>query len=225
MIEFARWMLWNLFLAILPVALGYTVAVLGRQAGRHRTVWLLLAPMFGLWFIFLPNSCYLFTEPVHLLAAVEEHNLWPRARHDTGAAMSLGLWTAVSLCYVAVGALSFALAIRPVRTLGEQAGLRVSRWAGPFFLLMAIGVYLGRIVRYNSWDFLTRPLAVLETVASLASRPVLMMGIVLFGLFLWLAYVAADIWVDGAALRWRRWSRSKGEAWEGAAPEYCGQRG
>lgn len=200
-------MLWNIFLAVVPVALAYIIAALGRHTGLRRGAWVWLAPLLVLWFIFLPNSCYLFTEPVHLLAAVEESSLWPRARHDADAALRLGLWTAISLCYVSIGAVSFALAIRPVRALAEQAGLSATRWAAPFFLLMAVGVYLGRIVRYNSWDLLTRPMAVLETVASLAHRPVLLTGIALFGLFLWLAYLVADIWLDGAALRWRRWRR------------------
>lgn len=225
MIHIVRWMAWNIFLAIVPVLLAYAIASLGRQAARSRLVWLGLAPLVGLWFIFLPNSCYLFTEPVHLLEAVEESSLWPRARHDSEAAMRLALWTGISLCYVAVGAISFALAIRPVRATCEQIGLAVWRWAAPFFLLQAIGVYLGRIVRYNSWDLLTRPGAVLETTVSLVNRPVLLSGIALFGLGLWLAYVVADIWIDGALLRLRQWARPTEAAREAAAREYCEQRG
>ena len=68
------------------------------------------------------------------------------------AALDLALWTGVSLVYVAIGALSFALAIRPVRALAEGVGLAVSRWAALFFFLQAIGVYLGRIVRARRVD-------------------------------------------------------------------------
>jgi uncharacterized membrane protein len=225
MLHFVTWISWNLFLAIVPVALAYAMARVGRRAFRQPRLWLWIGPLAALWLIFLPNSCYLFTEPVHLLAAVEKSSLWPRARHDAGAALDLALWTGVSMNYVAFGALSFALAIRPVRALAERSGLAVSRWSWLFFLLMAVGVYLGRIVRYNSWDLLTRPSAVLETTVSLASRPLLLSGIALFGLFLWIAYVVADIWIDGAMLRWqRRFEVREGD--QAAAPrEYSALRG
>jgi uncharacterized membrane protein len=212
MIRFLSWMLWNLFLAVVPVILAYVAAWLGQWlSGRHsRWLWLGLAPLLGLWLIFLPNSCYLFTEPLHLLSAVEQDSLWPRARHETDAALRLGLWTAVSLCYVSAGALSFALSIRPMLSLARRAGFSPMRWAAPFFLLMALGVYLGRVVRYNSWDLFTRPHAVVGTVAGLTDRPMLLAGIAIFGLFLWAAYVAADIWVDGLTVRWRRWTGAEG---------------
>jgi uncharacterized membrane protein len=224
-LQSARWIAWNIFLALVPVALAYGIAAFSHQARRYKIAWLALAPLVTLWFIFLPNSCYLFTEPVHLLEAVEQSSLWPRARHDSEAALQLGLWTGVSLCYVAVGALSFALAIRLVRATCEQADMAVSRWAALFFFLQAIGVYLGRIVRYNSWDLLTRPTTVLETAVSLVNRPILLSGLALFGLFLWLAYVVADVWIDGALLRWRQWARPTEAAREAGAREYCGQRG
>jgi uncharacterized membrane protein len=209
MMGFASWFLWNLFLAVVPVGLAGVVAWLTRGPRQPRSAWLwvCLAPILCLWLIFLPNSCYLFTEPVHMLSAVEKHRLWPRARHEADAAIWLGLWTAVSLGYVSAGALCFALSIRPIHSLGRRAGLSPTVWAAPFFLLMAVGVYLGRIVRYNSWDLFTRPHAVVRTAAGLLDRPLLLTGLILFGLFLWLAYLAADIWVDGWLVRWRRWTR------------------
>src|SRR5215218_5504002 len=137
MFGYLSWMLWNLFLAVVPVVLAYAAAWLGRRlGGRHSGwLWLGLAPLLCLWFIFLPNSCYLFTEPVHLLSAVERYIKKKRARHDADAAIRLGLWTAVSLCYVSAGALSFALSIRPLLSVVRRAGLSPLRWAAPFFLL------------------------------------------------------------------------------------------
>jgi uncharacterized membrane protein len=207
MIGIIQWMLWNLFLAVLPVVFAYAAAGLASLKGRRGWRWLTVAPLLGLWLIFLPNSCYLFTEPVHLLAAVEQDSLWPRARYEPEAAVRLGLWTAVSLCYLAAGALTFALSIRPIEAWARRAGLSTRYWALPFFLLMALGVYLGRIVRYNSWDLFTRPGDVLGTAAGLLHRPFLLVGISLFGLFLWAAYLVVDIWLDGATARWQRWTR------------------
>src|SRR5712692_8016700 len=83
------WILWNLFLAVTPVALGYAAAELGRRVTqpRRRWLWFLLGPVLALWLIFLPNSCYLFTEPRHFFMAVEHDALWTRARHEPAVAM------------------------------------------------------------------------------------------------------------------------------------------
>src|SRR5205085_586378 len=80
-------MLWNLFLAIIPVGLAALAArtVRAIHHGRSGWLWLLLAPLLVAWLAFLPNSCYLFTEQRHLLAAVDRYNLWMRARSAAGA--------------------------------------------------------------------------------------------------------------------------------------------
>ena len=188
------WILWNLFLAAIPVALGYAVAGIGRQiTWRRPWLWLALAPLLALWLIFLPNSCYLFTEPRHLFDAMERYGLWTRARHDPGAAMGLALRAGVALLYSSAGALTFALSIRPIKAWVRSLGFPTAWGVLPFFMLVSLGVYLGLVVRYNSWDLLTRPGKVLETVAKLTDRPLLVATVVLFGLFLWLAYEVGDI--------------------------------
>ena len=205
------WILWNLFLAVIPVALGYTIATLGRQATRPRRpgLWLIIAPLFALWLIFLPNSCYLFTELRHLFADIQRLRLWSRASNDPDAAMGLALRVGVALLYSAAGALTFALSIRPVKNWLQSLGVPTDWAALVFFILVSLGVYLGLVVRYNSWDLFTRPAQVLDTISRLVGRPVLDAAIVLFGLFLWLAYEINDIWIDGFAMRWSRWSRNE----------------
>jgi uncharacterized membrane protein len=210
---FARfsWILWNLFLAGIPVVLGYAIGVLGREATTYRRswLWLLLAPVIVTWLIFLPNSCYLFTEPRHFFRAVERYGLWTRARHDPAAAMGLGLRAGVALLYSAAGALTFALAIRPVKAWIRSLGVPTAWGTPPFFMLVSLGVYLGLVVRFNSWDLITRPGDVLVTVAGVTDRPLLLATIIMFGLFLWLAYEVNDIWIDGFALRWARWTHQE----------------
>src|SRR5206468_2107892 len=103
--------------------------------------------------------------------------------------------------------LTFALAVRPVRQLA-LARSRAWLLAVPFFFgLVAVGVYLGLVVRYNSWDLLTRPAQVLATASEIADRPRLASAILLLGLTLWVTYELADIWIDGLAHRLSRWRR------------------
>lgn len=211
MFDRISWILWNLFLAMIPVALGYGIAELGRQIAcrDRRWLWAVLLPLLVLWLIFLPNSCYLFTELRHLFTAIEQNQLWTRARYDPDAAFGLALRLGVALLYSTAGALTFALSIRPVKAWTRAIGMRTDWAAGPFFILVSVGVYLGLVVRYNSWDMLTRPRLVLETTAGLAHRPLMVAVVILFGIFLWLAYEVNDIWIDGFVLRWARWTRGQ----------------
>lgn len=219
------WMLWNLFLAVIPVWLGYLTASVARllKSRGSRRLWFGVAPLLLLWLIFLPNSCYLFTELRHVIHSIEAHQLWSRARTDRAAALHLALLAGMALVYTTAGALTFGLSIRPVKQLGRMAGLSPARWAAPFFILVSLGVYLGLKVRYNSWDLFTHPGKVLSTVANVADRPHLMGVIILSGLCLWLVYEVSDIWLDGFVARWRRWTRRPRTATPDDLAPYAGQ--
>jgi uncharacterized membrane protein len=169
-----------------------------------------------LWLIFLPNSCYLFTENRHFFDAIERYNLWSRAHHEPDAAMGLGLRAGVALLYSSVGALTFTLSIRPIKFWIRSFGVRTSLGALPFFLLVSLGVYLGLVLRLNSWDLFTRPDVVLAMAVNVANRPLLMLTILLFACFLWVAYEVCDIWVDGFK---GRWMQGTGPASEERQPE------
>jgi uncharacterized membrane protein len=79
-------------------------------------------------------------------------------------------------------------------------------WGIPFFPLVSLGVYLGLIQRFNSWDLLHRPGIIWTRSLQALARPDLFIFILAFGAFLWLAYYLLDIWVDGAKMRWSRTS-------------------
>jgi uncharacterized membrane protein len=113
--------------------------------------------------------------------------------------------------YVMAGALSFALAIRPVHRLASRIGLAAWKWGIPFFGLMSLGVYLGLILRYNSWELLTRPGLILTSVWAAVQRPRLLLVILAFGGFLWAAYGMMDIWIDGFLARWSRFVEGRPE--------------
>jgi uncharacterized membrane protein len=209
----ALWILWNLSLAAIPVALGAAAAALGRAWLRRRDgrLWLLLGPLLLLWLVFLPNSCYLFTELRHFLEAIDRQDLWFRAHGDRTAMLELALRAAVGFLYVTAGALTFGLAIRPVRKLAADAGIATGLWSPVFFIVIALGVYLGLVVRLNSWDLFSRAGEVLQTAFSVTDRPRVTFAVVLFGFFLWAAYEVIDIWIDGFALRWSRRAQARKE--------------
>lgn len=204
---------WNAALAALAVALALALVRVAR-AHRERGDRLLAAPLVALavtWLLFLPNTCYLFTEVRHLFEAIETRELWSRASSSSSARFSLAARGLVAVLYAAIGALTFGLAIRPVRELAEERGLRTT-WALPlFFVIVALGVYLGLVLRLNSWDAAMRPARVVDGVLGVTtSGPRRFAALVLSGLSLWAVYAVVDVWLDGATLRLERfagWAR------------------
>ncbi len=93
------------------------------------------------------------------------------------------------------------MAIRPVKRAAIKRGFAVRFWALPFFAAVALGVYLGLVLRFNSWDLLRNPSMVWQAVVEVGGRPKLAAFILAFGGFLWVAYEVLDIWIDG--LKWR----------------------
>ena len=201
--------LWNMFLSFLPVAAGYLLEAgvrrypPGRREGRKGLwiVWLLLG---GFWLAFLPNSCYLMTEWRHLL--LDDVYIAMRSPGMAGpfALRVAALQGMIFLLYSAFGVICFGLAIRPIHRLLRQTRLPLFLPAALFFFLNSLGVYLGLILRLNSWNIVNHPARVLRDARSAVSEPSLLAFILGYAVLLWLLYVAIDIWADGFAQRFHR---------------------
>ncbi|KAM3090951.1 DUF1361 domain-containing protein [Phormidesmis sp. 146-35] len=156
----ARWMGWNLFLALVPLALSVllfrhtqlgastlTLPPIALQS-RHRS---------GLWWVgvvvfvaFLPNAPYILTDVIHFIDDVQV----------TGSEVWLTTLVIIPLyvLFIFAGFESYVLSLINVGYYLNQRGLRryVLVMELAVHLLSAIGVYLGRFLRYNSWDLVTR---------------------------------------------------------------------
>ena len=135
-----RFMLWNLFLAWIPLLLALLIYDRYRDGARL----IRLAPWAVLWLLFLPNAPYTLTDFIHL-APGRAAPLW-----FDGAELSAFAWTGLLVGFVSVY-LVHAVA-------RHRFGPRVA-WAGVFvvFALVSAGVYLGRFKRWNSWDLIFKP--------------------------------------------------------------------
>jgi uncharacterized membrane protein len=195
------WVMWNGMLATIPVGAGYALrSVLDRKPLRVTGCALALA--LGLiWLIFLPNTCYLLTEWRHYLDMLDSQNLFLRAKGDNVLFIKLTLGTMFYFLYSLFGMAAFAMAIRPVERAALRRGIAVRFWALPFFAAVALGVYLGLVLRFNSWDAIGNPAMVWEAIVEVGGRPKLAAFILAFGGFLWVAYEVLDIWIDGLKQR------------------------
>ncbi|NUT56513.1 MAG: DUF1361 domain-containing protein [Thermoleophilia bacterium] len=147
------WVVWNLFLAWIPFGL----AILIYDRHRAGTRPLRLLPLAALWLLFLPNAPYIVTDFKHLVADPLVP-LWVDV-----VVIAAPAWTGMLL-----GFLSLYLVQAVVRSL---AGPRVA-WAAAVAVLAlaSFGIYLGRVLRWNSWDVLTNP-ALLGDLHGVAASP------------------------------------------------------
>jgi uncharacterized membrane protein len=208
--------LWNLFLAVIPVVLAF-IAVTGIRSdmrARGRVRWALWVPVLLVWLAYLPNTAYLATEWRHYLRTMKWAGDALTLTGDADAKLALLGTTLFYGAYSGFGLLTFFLSIWPLDRLAcRRLGRLALFFKVALFQLCALGVYLGLIVRLNSWD-LAHPHGVSRVFRSiwevLYHHPLRLAVIVGFGLTLWLMYVVFDIWMDGLALRMR--PRKAGDA-------------
>lgn len=169
-------LLWNLFLAWIPLAISH---LLIQQTFPKWLAWLFIMT----WLFFFPNAPYLMTDLVHLKARAVIPFWYDAFLLSTYAC--LGLWLAIR-------------ALQKMRLyLLKKEGLFISKSVIVLTLLLSgLGIYLGRVERWNSWDLLTQPGAVLKNVIHLFTHPLshqsafLMMGFfsILLSFVYWLSF-------------------------------------
>ncbi len=145
---------WNLFLAWIPFVLSLCVAAVHGRGGPRPLLWVLAAA----WLLFLPNAPYILTDFIHL-KGVGGAPLW----FDTAL---IGTFAAAGL------ALGLASLLVVHHVVEARAG-RVVGWAVAVssLVLSAIGIYLGRFPRFNSWDVVTNPRGLVTVVLQRLADP------------------------------------------------------
>ena len=204
----------NLFLATVPVVLAFFIAFgIKLDVKAHRARWLIWAPLLVLWSVFLPNTCYLLTEWRHYLDTITKSQIYFVARYNHDAVVNFLILTGFYIFYRGSGLLAFFLSIWPLDRLARRklsAQITIIKIIG--FPLCALGVYLGLIRRYNSWDVVHRHFIsnIITDAGEALSHPFSLILIVGLAVVLWVLYLAFDIWMDGLA--WRRREYIAGKA-------------
>ncbi len=127
-------LVWNLFLAWLPLLFAWMA-----------TRWPATAVIYGpLWLLFFPNAPYLVTDLIHL-----------------GRAPGAPIWydALVLFTFALTGLILGVLSLYFMQSLVAR---RFNNWISWFFVIITTGlsgygVYVGRFLRWNSWDIFTQP--------------------------------------------------------------------
>jgi uncharacterized membrane protein len=150
---FYRFLIWNLMLAWVPLVLALAASVCAQ-----RRLWPLAGGLGVLWLLFFPNAPYMLTDFIHLRQTVETP-LWYDA-----LMLSSFAWTGLLLGFASLylmQAVARRVAGSPLSWLGVVCALA----------LASFGVYLGRFMRFNSWDALLHPRSVLHVIRTQIDNP------------------------------------------------------
>jgi uncharacterized membrane protein len=162
-----RYLIWNLFLAWLPALGAFAAHNLHRRQSWFN--WFLICGFAIFWLAFFPNAPYLITDLMHL-------------RQNTVVPFWFDLLLFVAFAWTGffLGLVSLLLMQEIVR---KVAGAKAS-WAFAFIVLglSSFGIYLGRFLRWNSWDLFLNPGRLLVNVSEQAQDPLTRFQAILFSL-------------------------------------------
>ena len=181
-----RFLVWNLILAWVPLVLA-----MGAYGRARRRVDLTVAVLLVPWLLFFPNAPYLLTDFIHLDEGPAP--LWYDA-----LMLSAFAWTGLLLGFASLYLVQMIL---------RRAFGTVVAWLGVVLALSlgSIGVYVGRFIRFNSWDALLHPIRVAEVVneqlsavpARTAEALLALVAFLLVGYLVVYSFTALELELDG----------------------------
>lgn len=148
--NFADWyLLWNLFLAWLPLLFAYILVRLIRRSSWSS--WPAISMTLA-WLVFLPNSFYMVSDLIHLQDMPRTYILFDSLMFSLF--VITGLLLGYSSLYMVQAQLRRRLSM-----------LQTAAVVSLLLLLCSFAIYLGRELRWNSWDVLVNPAGILFDVS------------------------------------------------------------
>jgi uncharacterized membrane protein len=145
---------WNLFLSFVPWALS-SLLIIYPHLQKNKFLTLIVL---GAWLLFFPNAPYILTDLFHLKLKSSVPKWF-----DLMLILSFA-WTGLLFGMLSLSDIERILAknIKPF-------------WASvlcvAILFVASFGVYLGRFLRWNSWDIIQRPYALLSDIADRFLNP------------------------------------------------------
>ncbi|MGB8983656.1 MAG: DUF1361 domain-containing protein [Anaerolineales bacterium] len=169
-------LIWNLFLAWIPFLISYFTYTM---TIKRKWIYVVIPIAAFFWLIFFPNAPYILTDFQHLSNQWWDLPVW----YD----VMMLIWFAFT--GLLLGMVSLFLMQEIIRR-------EFGRWTGWAFValvtgLSSAGVYMGRFLRWNSWDILRNPTGIalysFERVQNPSLQSIGFIG--LFGAFFLFLYI------------------------------------
>ena len=149
---FFLFLIWNVFLAIIPYTITMYLNTKPNISKIKLAFWSLV------WLAFLPNAPYIVTDLIHI--KIGNHSL-------------LWLDVLVVLSFALSGLLLFFISIMDMQKLlkSKFEKLPVEAVSIVIIFLCGFGVYLGRFLRYNSWEIISQPHLLFKDIITIIFSP------------------------------------------------------
>lgn len=163
---------WNLFLAWIPI---FIVLWLEKKVAINalKTWEVLLGSL--IWLLFFPNSPYIITDLVHL-QSLSGNTYWH--------------YQIMIFTYAFVSLACGLLSLYWIQKVWTQ--VFSINWSNIFSIgaiaLSGFGIFLGRIERFNSWDFFIHPFTLLKFIFHSIKNPTAILMTFEFSIFIGIAY-------------------------------------
>jgi len=152
---------WNLILALIPFVVSMGLLRHVQAMTRPKSSLATTGSIAVLWLLFLPNAPYMLTDLIHT------------ANHsgvlfyiDTVTISSFAITGLITALYsIEHMIIVVSITWKPLSRL-QQNSLRHACW-----WLSALGIYLGRVLRWNSWDAIREPAHIAADVLDLFLNP------------------------------------------------------
>jgi len=145
---------WNLFLAFVPYFIS-------EWLGSHPQMLISRIKLLSLvftWILFMPNSFYILTDLFHL-NNMSKGDSW----YDLTLILSFA-WNGILFGILSIHKMEILLK-KATGTFVSGFIICVVMW------LNAFGIYIGRFLRFNSWDIFVNPLSLISEIVNIIVNP------------------------------------------------------
>lgn len=159
---------WNLFLALIPWWIS-------NYLKQKQSLQLKHIPLFGIWLLFIPNSPYILTDLFHLR---------PRPY--------LPLWfdLVLVLSFALIGMIVFFKSLNDMLSILKAyvSPMLFTLLTPVVFWLISFGLYLGRYLRFNSWNVVNHPFRLMRQSFDILFEKDTIGFTLIFSVFMWFLY-------------------------------------
>lgn len=172
------YILWNILLALIPFLISTILSFYSNKDKLNKSFFI-IGGFF--WLIFLPNAPYIVTDLIHIGVVRAVPVLYDSILLFTSA------WVGLLLGMYSIYQMEKIIFSRYNKKITDISIFII-------LLLTSFGIYLGRFLRFNSWEIFTNPVSLLQKMLKIFSYSTYhieaLIYIPLFFVFLYISYIS-----------------------------------
>jgi len=151
-------LVWNLFLAWIPLGMSYLASTARNLPRLLKVIIILISSL--LWLAFLPNAPYIMTDFQHL-------SRWDDKASPVWYDVLMLAWFAWNGLFLGI------ISLFMMQQIVNKLSNRLVGWIFVVLVcgLSSFGIYLGRFLRWNSWDILHNPSPLVSDIFDRITSP------------------------------------------------------